>query len=85
MEKPFEPELYHDEYQMRLKELIDAKIEAQDVVIGNEESPQLPLMEALRKTILEAKSKRSKSGKAKEKGTSKDTAAVSTAPYDSTK
>ncbi len=52
MDAPYEPELYHDEYQLRLKELIDAKIDGEQVFITDENAPRvINLMEALEKSV----------------------------------
>lgn len=52
MDAPYEPELYHDEYQLRLKELIDAKIDGEEVFITDENAPHvINLMEALEKSV----------------------------------
>lgn len=52
MDKPYEPELYHDEYQLRLKELIDAKIDGEEVFITDENAPRINnLKEALEKSL----------------------------------
>jgi DNA end-binding protein Ku len=56
MDKPYEPELYHDEYQLRLKELIDAKIDGEDVFITDENAPRvINLMEALERSVANRK------------------------------
>ena len=54
MDKPFEPEKYHDEYQVRLKELIEKKINGQEVVTAKQEQEGgnvIDLMEALKKSV----------------------------------
>ena len=53
MDKPFDPAMYHDEYQARLKELISQKITGKEVVSPTSE-PQgniINLMEALQRSI----------------------------------
>lgn len=56
MDKPYEPELYHDEYQLRLKELIDAKIDGEEVFITDENAPSvINLTEALEKSMANRK------------------------------
>ncbi len=44
---------YRDDYQVGLREIIDAKIEGREVVAQEEEAPQkvVNLMEALRKSL----------------------------------
>ena len=50
--KPYEPELYHDEYQPRLKALIDAKIHGEEVLISDEKAPRvINLMDALKASV----------------------------------
>ena len=53
MDRPFEPQLYHDEYQQRLRQLIEQKIAGQDVVAAQQEERNnvIDLMEALQKSI----------------------------------
>lgn len=52
IDKPYEPELYHDEYQLRLKALIDAKIHGEEVLISDEKSPRvINLMDALKASV----------------------------------
>lgn len=53
MVKDFEPELYHDEYQVRLKELIQDKINGKEIVAAKTEASGnvIDLMEALQKSI----------------------------------
>ena len=53
MVKPFEPELYHDEYQVRLKALIQDKIQGKEIVAAKSESEGnvINLMEALQQSI----------------------------------
>lgn len=59
MVKPFEPELYKDEYQMRLRKLIEQKINGKEIVAAKAE-PQnnvIDLMEALKASIEQNKGK----------------------------
>ncbi len=51
--KPFEPALYHDEYQERLKQLIQDKINGKEIVAAKTEDSGnvIDLMEALQKSI----------------------------------
>ena len=53
MVKPFEPTMYKDEYQQRLKILIEQKIAGKEVVATQVEAPSnvIDLMEALKKSI----------------------------------
>ena len=53
MDRPFEPQLYHDEYQQRLRQLIEQKIAGQDVVAAQQEERNnvIDLMESLQKSI----------------------------------
>lgn len=83
MLKKFGHAHFHDNYQMRVQEKIDSKIYSEEIVVANEEEPQLPLMEALRKSIMKENSKTGKPRKAKEKGMSKDNADTNDAPHDS--
>lgn len=57
LDKPFDPEKYKDEYQEKLKEVIEKKIAGQEIVAPSAE-PQnnvIDLMEALKKSIEENK------------------------------
>lgn len=53
MVKPFEPALYKDEYQTRLRDLIERKIAGQEIVASKEAAPSnvIDLMDALKKSI----------------------------------
>lgn len=57
MVKPYQPEMYKDEYQQRLRELISTKIEGKEIVTpGEDQQPKeagnvIELMEALKKSI----------------------------------
>lgn len=71
MDKAFEPQLYHDEYQARLREIIEAKINGQEVVMTPAKQPDnvISLMEALQKSLEQTEgtpppSKPGKAGKA---------------------
>lgn len=57
MEKPFEPELYKDNYQVKLKELIEKKINGKEIVAAGPEpeSNVIDLMEALKASIEQKK------------------------------
>jgi hypothetical protein len=90
MTKKFEHAYYHDEYALQIRALVDKKIEAQEVVKANEEVPQLPVMEAIRESILEAKPTGNKPTgnkprKAKEKDVGKSKADLNPAPHSSQK
>jgi len=64
MDTPFEPSQYKDEYQGRLKELIETKIAGKEVVAANPEESTgkvIDLMDALKASI--EKQKEEKSGK----------------------
>ena len=39
MVQEFEPEKYHDEYQARLRQIIEAKISGQEITQGAQEEP----------------------------------------------
>lgn len=49
----FKPELYHDEYQERLRDFIESKINGNEVAVQPAEQPQgvMDLMEALKKSL----------------------------------
>lgn len=74
MVKPFEPELYKDEYQERLRKLIEDKISGKEIIAAKEDERGnvIDLMEALQRSIEQntptpAKKKRtSKKPRAKE-------------------
>jgi DNA end-binding protein Ku len=53
MTSPFEPNLYYDEYQERLRSAIEAKIAGQEIVALDTARPGnvIDLMEALKKTV----------------------------------
>lgn len=53
MDKAFEPELYHNEYQVRLKEIIEAKINGQEFIQQPAEQPAnvINLMDALQASL----------------------------------
>lgn len=53
LDKPFEPELYHDAYQERLRELIQTKIAGKEVVKPKEEKQSniINLMDALKASL----------------------------------
>ena len=53
MVKTFEPSLYHDEYQVRLREIIEAKIQGKEIVTAKEESQAsiINIMDALEASL----------------------------------
>ena len=57
MDTPFDPARYKDEYQARLRELIEAKISGKEVVAAEPESAGkvIDLMEALKASVEKAK------------------------------
>lgn len=56
MKKPFEAGHYYDKYQMRLKELIDTKVQAHEIISANAESPvAIDIIDALRENIINNK------------------------------
>ncbi|HPU58275.1 MAG TPA: Ku protein [Candidatus Avimonas sp.] len=62
MDTPFNPEMYKDEYQEKLRQLIESKIAGKEIVAPQDEGPAkvIDLMEALKKSVEQVK---------KEKGT----------------
>ena len=57
MDKPFEPDVYKDEYQERLKDLISQKIAGKEIVAADEQPAGnvIDLMEALKASIEQSK------------------------------
>ena len=57
MDTPFEPSKYKDEYQAKLRELIEAKIAGKEVVATETENAGkvIDLMEALKVSVEKAK------------------------------
>ena len=53
MDTPFNPSEYKDEYQMKLKELIETKIAGKEIVAPKHEEPSniIDLMDALKASI----------------------------------
>ena len=53
MDKEFEPELYHDEYQIRLRQIIEAKINGQEIVNApaDHQDNVIDIMEALQRSL----------------------------------
>ena len=57
MDTPFDPSQYHDEYQNKLKELIEAKIAGKEIVADESEKSNnvINLMDALKASVEKAK------------------------------
>lgn len=57
---------YHDDYTEKLTEVIEAKVERREVVAppADHESPVINLMDALKKSVAEARHKGPRAGKA---------------------
>lgn len=57
MDKEFQPELYHNEYQTRLREIIEAKIQGKEIVQAPSEQPDniINLMDALQASLQQVK------------------------------
>ncbi|MPN37546.1 Non-homologous end joining protein Ku [bioreactor metagenome] len=57
MDTPFDPSKYQDEYQTKLRTLIEAKISGKEVVAAEFENPSkvIDLMEALKASVEKAK------------------------------
>ncbi|MDD4168889.1 MAG: Ku protein, partial [Desulfotomaculaceae bacterium] len=57
MDTPFDPSQYKDEYQSKLRELIENKISGKEIVAAEPESPGkvIDLMEALKASVEKAK------------------------------
>ncbi len=72
-QKHFDPGEFHDEYQDKLRELVEAKAAGKEISIVPEDKPRavINLMDALRKSVAQAKQsprgKRSATGKPKGK------------------
>ncbi|MGH2788993.1 MAG: Ku protein [Actinomycetota bacterium] len=68
----FHPEEFSDDYRVRLEELVEQKIEGQEIVIAAapEEEPTkvVDLMDALKASVADAKAKKDKSGDKKTTG-----------------
>jgi DNA end-binding protein Ku len=78
--KEFEPEKYHDEVRARVMELIEGKIQGQEITAAPEEEPQaqiIDLMDALKKSLADdeaAERKPAKRAQAKKSGAKKKAA-----------
>jgi len=72
MNTPFNPSEYTDEYQIKIKELIESKINGQEIVAAKDEVPNnvINLMDALKASIEQQKADKPKGKRAakKEKG-----------------
>lgn len=72
MDTPFDPEKYHDEYQVKLKELLEDKIAGKEIVAAKDVAPNnvINLMDALKASIEQQKPDKPKGRKTskKEKG-----------------
>lgn len=70
MDTPFDAEKYHDEYQVKLRQLIEDKIAGKDVVAATAEGADnvIDLMEALKASIEQAKSEKPKRPRKTTKG-----------------
>jgi DNA end-binding protein Ku len=57
MDTPFNPSQYLDEYQIKLKELIESKIAGKEIIVPKEEGPNnvINLMDALKASIEKSK------------------------------
>ena len=62
MDTPFDPALYKDEYQEKLRMLIESKISGKEVVAAKTEGPVkvIDLMEALKASVEKAKKEKEK-------------------------
>jgi DNA end-binding protein Ku len=62
MDTPFDPESYKDEYQAKLRQLIETKISGKEVVAPESEGPGkvIDLMEALKASVEKAKKEKVK-------------------------
>ncbi len=66
---PFEPSTYKDEYQVKLRELLETKIAGKEIVASKSESPDniINLMDALKASIEQNKAKETPKPKTKRK------------------
>jgi len=64
MDTPFEPAAYHDEYQLKLRNLIEAKIEGREIVATEQEAPNniINLMDALKASIEQSENNKRQNG-----------------------
>lgn len=70
MDTPFDPEAYHDEYQVKLKKLLEDKIAGKEIVTpeSTERGNVIDLMEALKMSIEQNKKTSKGGGKKKVSG-----------------
>lgn len=70
MVQEFQPELYHDEYQTRLREIIEAKINGHEITAAPSDNNNniIDIMDALQRSISQAKNTGSSSGRAQPQG-----------------
>lgn len=70
MDQEFEPQLYHNEYQLRLRQIIEAKINGKEI-ISTPEKPQdnvIDIMEALQQSLSQVNGKKPRAaGKSRKK------------------
>lgn len=70
MDQEFEPQLYHNEYQLRLRQIIEAKINGKEIV-STPEKPQdnvIDIMEALQQSLSQVNGKKPRAaGKSRKK------------------
>lgn len=73
MATPFDPSKYKDEYQMKLRNLIETKISGQEIVASKSEAPNniINLMDALKASIEQTKAKEAPDTKLKRRKTAK--------------
>jgi DNA end-binding protein Ku len=67
MDTPFSPSEYKDEYQIKLRNLIETKIAGKEIISAKEETPNniINLMDALKASIEQQQNKGTKPGKPK--------------------
>lgn len=70
MNTPFDPESYHDEYQVKLKKLLEDKIAGKEVVsaAGVDQGNIIDLMDALKQSIEQTKAAGKRTGRKKVSG-----------------
>lgn len=70
MDQEFEPQLYHNEYQLRLRQIIEAKINGKEIVSTPEKQPDnvIDIMEALQQSLSQVNGKKPRAaGKSRKK------------------
>ena len=72
-EKHFDAGQFHDEYEEKMRELIDAKVQGKEISIVPEEKPRrvINLMDALRESLAQAKGPARGKASSRRKGASK--------------